>query len=70
MLVYDLVYLPAETTLMTEAVTRGARALGGLPMLIYQGAASFRLWTGQEAPVDVMLEAVREALAAMEGRSG
>jgi shikimate dehydrogenase len=67
MLVYDLVYLPAETTLMTEAVARGARALGGLPMLIYQGAVSFHLWTGREAPVDVMFEAAREALSVTEG---
>jgi shikimate dehydrogenase len=38
--------------------------LGGLPMLIYQGAASFQLWTGREAPVDVMFEAAQEALKA------
>jgi len=69
MLVCDLVYLPAETTLMTEAVSRGARALGGLSMLIYQGAASFRLWTGQEAPVTVMFDAAREALGDAEGGS-
>jgi shikimate dehydrogenase len=62
MLVYDLVYLPAETPLMAAARSRGARVLGGLPMLIYQGAASFRLWTGREAPVDVMFTAAREAL--------
>jgi shikimate dehydrogenase len=69
MLVYDLVYLPAETTLMTEALSRGARALGGLPMLVYQGAASFRLWTGQEAPVGVMFEAARKELGVVEGGS-
>jgi shikimate dehydrogenase len=64
MLVYDLVYIPSETPLLAAARGRGARVLGGLPMLIYQGAASFRLWTGQDAPVDVMFSAVREALDA------
>ena len=62
MLVYDLVYLPAETPLMAAARARGAKVLGGLPMLIYQGASSFHLWTGREAPVDVMFSAAREAL--------
>jgi shikimate 5-dehydrogenase len=32
-------------------------------MLVYQGAASFRLWTGREAPVEIMFEAARKALA-------
>jgi len=64
MLVYDLVYDPPETSLMAAARTRGARVLGGLPMLVYQGAASFELWTGQEAPLEVMFEAARQALGA------
>jgi shikimate dehydrogenase len=62
MFVYDLVYLPAETPLMVAARACGARVLGGLPMLIYQGAASFQMWTGREAPVGVMLAAARAAL--------
>jgi shikimate dehydrogenase len=63
-LVYDLVYNPLQTPLLKEAVTVGARVLGGLPMLVYQGAASFQLWTGREAPLDIMLSAARKALAA------
>jgi shikimate dehydrogenase len=63
-LVYDLVYNPLQTPLLKEAVTVGARTLGGLPMLVYQGAASFQLWTGREAPLDIMLSAARKALAA------
>lgn len=64
MLVYDLIYHPPETKLMAEARKRGARVLGGLPMLVYQGAASFEMWTGKEAPLDVMFEAARGALEA------
>jgi shikimate dehydrogenase len=62
MLVYDLVYRPTSTRLLRDAESRGARTLGGLPMLIYQGAASFKIWTGRDAPTDVMMDAAREAL--------
>ena len=62
-LVYDLVYNPQETPLLAAARLAGARTLGGLPMLVYQGAAAFRLWTGREAPVDVMMKAASAALA-------
>ncbi|UCH87426.1 MAG: shikimate dehydrogenase [Dehalococcoidia bacterium] len=61
-LVLDIIYNPFETRLLAEAKKRGARTLGGLSMLVYQGAASFELWTGAEAPVDVMNEAARKAL--------
>ncbi len=67
MLVYDLVYLPAETPLMAAARSRGSRVLGGLAMLIYQGAASFKLWLGVEPPTDVMFAAARAALGAGGG---
>lgn len=66
-LVYDIIYRPLETALMRTAKARGARVLGGLPMLIYQGAASFKLWTDRDAPVHVMFAAARSALAAEEG---
>ncbi|MFO8010780.1 MAG: shikimate dehydrogenase [Dehalococcoidia bacterium] len=60
--VYDVVYNPVKTPLINVAEEAGARALGGLSMLVYQGVASFELWTGQKAPVDIMMRAVREAL--------
>ena len=62
-LVYDLVYNPQETPLLAAARRAGARTLGGLPMLVYQGAAAFRMWTGREAPIDVMMRAASAALA-------
>ena len=60
--VNDIVYSPPETPLMRAGRARGARVLGGLPMLIYQGAAAFELWTGREPPVEVMLAAGERAL--------
>ena len=66
-LVYDMVYNPPETPLLTEAKRAGARTLGGLPMLIYQGAASFERWTGRAAPIKVMFEAAERALAGPSG---
>jgi len=65
-LVNDLVYNPLETPLLREAARAGAATLGGIQMLVYQGAASFEMWTGHDAPVAVMLEA---ATAAMRARS-
>jgi len=61
-LTFDLVYNPEETPFLAAARLRGARTAGGLAMLVYQGAASFRLWTGLEAPVEVMFQAARKAL--------
>ena len=61
-LVYDLVYNPPETPLLRQAESAGARTLGGLAMLVYQGAASFEFWTGRQAPIDVMMDAAERAL--------
>lgn len=62
--VYDLVYVPARTPLLTFAAERGARPVEGLPMLIYQGAIAFEHWFGRPAPIDVMTRAAEAALAA------
>lgn len=61
-LVYDLVYNPWPTPLLKLAQKAGADILGGLPMLVYQGAASFKLWTGRQAPVDIMFSKAKEIL--------
>lgn len=60
--VFDLVYNPPLTVLLRRSQAAGARAVGGLGMLVYQGAESFQLWTGREAPVEKMLAAARAAL--------
>lgn len=65
-LVYDLVYNPPETPLLQEAQRAGARSLGGLPMLVYQGAASFQRWTGKGPPLEVMFAAARRALGSIK----
>ncbi|MBF6614119.1 MAG: shikimate dehydrogenase [Chloroflexi bacterium] len=64
LLVYDLVYRPRPTRLLQQAVASGCRTQDGLAMLVHQGAAAFRLWTGGEAPLDTMREACCSALAA------
>jgi shikimate 5-dehydrogenase len=61
-LAYDLVYNPIETLFLREARKAGCETLGGLPMLIAQAAEQFKLWTGREAPEEVMLAAAAQAL--------
>jgi shikimate dehydrogenase len=62
-IVYDLVYNPADTQLLHQASAQGARAIGGLGMLIWQGALAFERWTGERAPVTVMRSAAEAELA-------
>jgi len=59
---FDLVYNPRETRLMRRARLEGARAVGGLRMLVHQGAEAFALWTGREPPVETMFAACCAAL--------
>ena len=61
-LVNDLVYNPLQTRLLREAARAGAKTLGGIQMLVYQGAASFEMWLERPAPVSVMLEAATRAM--------
>lgn len=56
--VYDLVYKPPDTSLLKEAKQLGHKASGGLSMLLYQGAESFEIWTGENAPVEIMKKAL------------
>lgn len=60
--VFDIVYNPVNTTLLSEAKKAGARTIDGVMMLVYQGAGAFKIWTGKTPPIDVMEKAVREGL--------
>jgi shikimate dehydrogenase len=63
-LVYDVVYTPRPTRLLREAAARGLACQDGLEMLVQQGAAALKLWTGLgQVPVDAMGKAVEQALA-------
>lgn len=64
---FDLVYIPERTPFLRDAEAAGAHAVLGLDMLVHQGVESFRLWTGLDAPVDVMFAAARRALEARTG---
>ena len=54
--VFDVIYNPKETLFLKKARLAGCAAANGLNMLLYQGAASFELWTGREMPVDIIKE--------------
>jgi shikimate dehydrogenase len=58
--VVDLVYGSSETPLSVFARERGADVVDGLAVLVHQGAASLRLWTGLDPPIDAMLQAARK----------
>jgi len=59
--VMDAVYDPEETALLRAARERGATPLGGKWMLVHQAAEQLRLWTGREAPIEVLAEAFDRA---------
>jgi shikimate dehydrogenase len=63
MTVMDIVYNPVETKLSIDAKSKGAQVISGVEMLIYQGAASFEIWTGKPAPIEVMRKAALEQLS-------
>jgi shikimate dehydrogenase len=64
--VMDIVYDPIETKLVKDAKAVGAKIVSGIEMLVYQGAASFEIWTHQSAPVKVMKKAVLNKLSESE----
>ena len=59
-IVCDIIYTPQKTKFLKDAELHGAKIVGGLAMLAYQGARSLSLWTGKEAPVEVMLDVLKE----------
>ena len=62
-LLVDLLYRPATTPLQQAARATGAKAFGGLGLLLHQAALSFEVWTGRPAPLEVMSAAAVAALA-------
>ncbi len=56
--VFDMIYRPAVTPLLSRAQAAGCRTANGLSMLLYQGAKSLELWSGKNAPVAVMRQAL------------
>jgi len=63
LIVFDIVYNPMTTRLLREAKAAGARTIGGIDMLAWQGALAFEKWTGQSAPLDLMR---KEAIKMLE----
>lgn len=62
MLAMDIVYTPLKTEFLKQAQSARSRIIDGLNMFVLQGARQFELWTGLEAPIDAMREAVLEKI--------
>lgn len=60
MMVTDVIFNDPHSLFLQEAEKRGARTVNGLGMLVNQGALNFTMWTGEEAPVDVMMETLKK----------
>ena len=54
--VCDVIYHPTETRLLKDAKACGCKTMNGKYMLLYQGAAAFKLWTGKDMPIDLIKE--------------
>jgi shikimate dehydrogenase len=68
-LVIDLVYNPLKTEILKEAEKRGAQIGNGLPTLIYQAEASFKLWTQEMPPKKKWYQIAETAVAKIEAES-
>ena len=60
-IVYDIVYTPPETRLLQAAAEKNCHTIGGLGMLVHQGAIAFEKWTGINPPVEIMRQALQGA---------
>ena len=61
-LVVDLIYHPLETRWISLAKQKGIDSYNGVSMLLFQAAEAFTLWTGEEAPISIMQEAITQEL--------
>ena len=67
LLVFDTVYGAGCEKLRREVETAGARWSDGLGMLLHQGAEAFTLWTGRDAPLEIMRRALQDTFSASRG---
>ncbi len=65
--VYDLIYNPSWTKLLLLAQNKGLRCRNGLKMLLYQGVLAFEHWSGIDAPIDVMFDALKGEIKKCQG---
>ena len=63
MVVFDIIYNPVKTRLLSEAEAAGAKTITGVGMLVHQGAEAFKIWTNHSPPVEVMRRAVMKGLS-------
>ena len=68
LMVMDCIYTPEQTLLVKEARNRGCHILTGVDMFVRQAALQFQLFTGKEAPLEVMRKVVRKALSPLNLR--
>jgi shikimate dehydrogenase len=61
-IVFDVVYTPVNTKLLTLAKSQGARIVTGLQMFVEQGARSYELWTGEKMPVEKVMKTLKSYL--------
>ncbi|MCK5460269.1 shikimate dehydrogenase, partial [Candidatus Parcubacteria bacterium] len=62
LVVFDIVYTPIKTRMIKDAEAVGCKTVLGYKMLVYQGAESFKIWTGRKADIAVMSDIVRNHL--------
>ena len=58
LVVCDVIYIPEKTALLEMAEGVGCKTMNGLGMMLYQGAAAFKMWTGKDMPIDAVKEAL------------
>lgn len=58
-IVMDIIYVPEETALLKLAKEAGCKYLNGMAMVLFQGAASFKLWTGKDMPIEHMKKVLK-----------
>ncbi|MFT4297622.1 MAG: shikimate dehydrogenase [Candidatus Woesearchaeota archaeon] len=60
--VMDIIYIPEKTKLLSDAEEKGCKIINGVGMLVHQGAEAFKIWTGKNAPIEIMKQTVLNTL--------